>query len=155
MEESTNIQGEPLNILLVEDNPAHAELVMRSFEQHKVWNTITHVEDGEIALDYLYRRGEYEDESTCPRPHVILLDLRMPKVDGLEVLKILKEDEDFRTIPIIILTTSAAEKDVAEAYDYHANSYLVKPVDFQMFSELMHALGFYWLAWNTKPDFVG
>lgn len=154
MEDSTNIQGEPLNILLVEDNPAHAELVIRSFESHKVWNKITHVEDGEVALDYLFRRGDYEDKSTSPRLHVILLDLRMPKVDGLEVLKILKEDEDLRTIPIVILTTSAAEKDVAEAYDYHANSYLVKPVDFQMFSELMHVLGFYWLGWNKKPDFV-
>lgn len=156
MEDPNRIEGEPLNILLVEDNPAHAELVMRSFEDYMVANQITHVLDGEQALDYLFKRGEYaSDDAKSPRPHVVLLDLRLPKVDGLEVLKQIKTDKNLHTIPVVILTTSDAEKDVAEAYDYNANSYLVKPVNFQKFSELMNALGFYWLGWNQKPEMPG
>lgn len=148
--DDANLDGEPLVILLVEDNPAHAELVIRSFEANKVANRLIHVSDGDEALDYLYRRGDYVEKSTSPRPHVILLDLRMPKVDGLEVLKTLKNDENLHTIPVVILTTSDADKDVAKAYDYHANSYLVKPVDFKKFTQLMQNLGYYWLGWNQQ-----
>ncbi len=145
------MNGEPLTILFVEDNPDHAELVMRSFEDHRVANQILHLADGETAVDYLLRRGKYSDPETSPRPHVILLDLRLPKVDGIEILRIIRETEEYRTIPVVILTTSHAEMDVSRAYQYHANSYLVKPLDFEKFTKLMDDLGFYWLGWNHYP----
>lgn len=140
--------GEAVNILLVEDNDAHAELVMRGLKEHRVINRITHVSDGEEALDYLLHREEYADPESSPVPHLILLDLRLPKVDGLEVLQTIKQTEELLSIPVVILTTSEAERDVAQAYQYHANSYLVKPVDFTNFTKLMDDLGYYWLAWN-------
>jgi CheY-like chemotaxis protein len=143
--------GEPFVILLVEDNPDHAELVMRSFESHRVANTISHVADGRQALDYLFREGEFTDAAKSPRPHIVLLDLRLPKVDGLEVLGAMKESDDLRRIPVVVLTTSESERDVAQAYHHHANSYLVKPLDFAKFTELMDTLGFYWLGWNVCP----
>lgn len=145
------MNGEALRILLVEDNPAHAELVIRSFESHRIANIIHHVTDGEQALDYLYHRGEYSDINKYVRPHVVLLDLRLPKVDGLTVLEKIKTSEDLVKMPVVILTTSASEVDVAKAYKYHANSYLVKPIDFDDFTNMMDDLGFYWLAWNHKP----
>lgn len=145
------MDGEPLIILLVEDNPDHAELVLRSFEEHRVANRIFHVQDGEAALDYLFRKGIYEDPNSSPRPHVILLDLRLPKIDGLEVLKEIKSSNVLQDIPVVALTTSESEQDMAGAYRRHVNSYLVKPVDFDKFSKLMDDLGFYWLAWNRKP----
>ena len=145
------MKGEPWIILLVEDNPDHAELVKRGFQKHRMLNKIYHVSDGEAALDYLFRRGMYADPGTSPRPHVILLDLRLPKVDGLQVLGEIKTDEDLRLIPVVVLTTSEAEKDLARAYSHHANSYLVKPVDFGKFVQLMNDMGFYWLGWNRQP----
>ncbi len=145
------MEGIPLIILLVEDNPDHTELILRSLEEHRVGNQIYHVADGEKALDYLLRRGDYTDPKTSPLPSLILLDLRLPKVDGLEVLKTIKGSEELRTIPVVILTTSDQERDVAKAYEFHANSYLVKPVDFDKFSKLIDDMGFYWLAWNHKP----
>ncbi len=145
------MEGEPLIILLVEDNPDHAELVARSFREHRVANQIHHVIDGEAALDYLFRRGEYADPESSPHPHVILLDLRLPKIDGLQVLQEIKIDEKLCCIPVVVLTTSEAENDMARAYEHHANSYLVKPVDFGKFTELMDDLGFYWLGWNRQP----
>ncbi len=148
---SNTIKGEPLLILLVEDNQAHAELVLRSFEDHRIANIIHHVSDGEAALDYLFRRGAYAHPTQSPRPHVILLDLRLPKIDGFEVLKEIKADSELKNIPVVILSTSAAEHDVAKANEYHANSYLVKPVDFAQFCQMMEELGFYWLGWNYYP----
>lgn len=145
------MKGQPLNILLVEDNPDHAELVMSSFDDHQVANEIHHVEDGEAALNYLFRRGEFANPEDSPRPHVILLDLRLPKVDGLEVLKEIKKDPKLRRLPVVVLTTSEAESDIAKAYEFHANSYLVKPVDFDNFTKMMCDLGFYWLGWNEYP----
>jgi CheY-like chemotaxis protein len=145
------MNGEPLVILLVEDNPDHAELVMRNMEDFQVANCIIHVENGEAALDYLYGRTEYSDRQRYPMPHLMLLDLRLPKVDGLEVLKTVKSDERLRPLPVVILTTSAAERDMAMAYEYHANSYVTKPVAFDEFSKLLKDLGFYWLAWNKRP----
>jgi len=145
------MEGEPLVILLVEDNPDHTELIVRSLQDHRVANRICHVADGEAALDYLFRRGEYQDPEKSPRPHVILLDLRLPKVDGQEVLQAIKTNDRLRRIPVVIVTTSEAERDVAQAYDSHANSYLVKPVDFDKFTQLMDDLGFYWLGWNRHP----
>ena len=146
------MMGEPVLVMLVEDNIDHAELVIRTLEDHRIANSIKHFSDGQSALDYLLRRGEYTDPAISPRPHVILLDLRLPRVDGLEVLRIIKEDPEVQKIPIIVLTTSEAEKDVARAYDNHVNSYLVKPVGFEEFSKLMNDLGFYWLGWNTHPQ---
>lgn len=146
-----NTNGEPLKILLVEDNPAHAEMVMRSLEVNRIANQVIHVEDGEQALDYLHHRGLYVDTNKYPRPHLVLLDLRLPKVDGLEVLNDIKTSDDLMSIPVVILTTSAADMDVAKAYKCHANSYLVKPIDFDKFTKMMDELGYYWLAWNQKP----
>jgi CheY-like chemotaxis protein len=144
--------GEPILIMLIEDNIDHAELVIRTLEEHRIANKVRHFLDGQSALDYLFRRGEYSDHENSPRPHVILLDLRLPRVDGLDVLKTIKGESTLKTIPVVILTTSEAEKDVARAYYHHANSYLVKPVGFEEFKKLMDDLGFYWLGWNTHPD---
>jgi CheY-like chemotaxis protein len=146
------MNGEPVLVMLVEDNLDHAELVMRTLEDHRIANKIKHFTDGQTALDYLFQRGEFAPPESSPRPHVILLDLRLPRVDGLEVLKIIKEDEKLKSIPVVVLTTSEAEKDVARAYYNHANSYLVKPLGYEEFQKLMEDLGFYWLGWNTQPQ---
>jgi len=146
------MKGEPIVILFVEDDLAHAEIVRRNFETFRIANRLIHVTDGQAALDYLYKQGEYSVPAEAPRPGVVLLDLRLPKVDGLEVLKNIKTNPDLRAIPVVILTTSKAETDVIKAYDLHANSYLVKPVDFTQFAELMETFDFYWLVWNQRPN---
>ena len=145
------MRGQPLVILLVEDNPSHTELVMHGFREHRFANRIHHVSDGEAALDYLFRRGDYADPDKSPRPHLVLLDLRLPRIDGLEVLREIKTNDGLRPIPVVVLTTSEAEADVAKAYEHRANSYLLKPVDFEKFTQLMDELGFYWLGWNRQP----
>jgi CheY-like chemotaxis protein len=141
--------GEPVVVLLVEDNDDHAELVLRQMSDHRIANKVVRLADGQEALDYLFRKGDFENPDSSPRPHVIFLDLRLPKVDGLEVLKTLKESDEMRDIPIVVLTTSEGERDVAMAYLNHTNSYVVKPVDYQKFRDLMDDLGFYWMSWNT------
>jgi CheY-like chemotaxis protein len=146
-----NTIGEPILVMLVEDNVDHAELVIRTLAEHPIANRVRHFLDGQSALDYLFRRGEFAGQDNIPRPHVILLDLRLPRVDGIDVLKTIKEDDQLKIIPVVVLTTSDAEKDVARAYANHANSYLVKPVGFEEFKRLMDDLGFYWLGWNTHP----
>ena len=143
--------GEPILVMLIEDNIDHAELVIRTLEEHRIGNRVQHFLDGQAALDYLFQRGEFSGSYETQRPHVILLDLRLPRVDGIDVLKTIKEDPDLKSIPVIVLTTSEAEKDVARAYYNHANSYLVKPVGFEDFKKLMDDLGFYWLGWNVNP----
>ena len=145
------MKGEPMIVLLVEDDEAHAEIVRRNFEDSRMANILKHVSDGQAALDYLHQRNEFSDPSQAPRPGIILLDLRLPKVDGLEVLKCIKTDPLFSSIPVVILTTSKAEMDMVKAYSLHANSYLVKPVDFTQFTKLMETFGYYWLAWNKFP----
>ncbi|NQT36478.1 MAG: response regulator [Planctomycetes bacterium] len=145
------MNGEPIVVLHVEDNQDHAHLVARNFQRHRVANVVHLVEDGEAALDYLLRRGDYEDPQTSPRPHLILLDLRLPKIDGLEVLRTIKTTDRLTSVPVVILTSSETERDIARAYEYHANSYLVKPIGFADFSEMMESLGFYWLVWNRYP----
>ena len=139
-----------LHILLVEDDDAHAELVMRSFEKHRVPNQVTHLSDGQAALDYLFFRGEFEDQN-IELPHIVLLDLRLPKVDGLEVLRQIKTDRELSKLPVIILTTSAADKDAAMAYQYRANSYLVKPMDYEEFKAMLDNVGYYWMTLNQDP----
>ncbi len=133
-------------ILLVEDNPDHAELILRCLRGPYPANKIYCVSDGEAALDYMFRRGEYTDPEKSPRPHVVLLDLRLPKIDGLEVLKEIKTDQELRGIPIVILTTSETPKDIAEAFGNFANGYLVKPVGLDRVKQLINDLGFYWLG---------
>lgn len=145
------MKGEPITILLVEDDPAHAEIVRRNFEDFRLANRLMHVADGQDALDYLYHRAKFSDSKQSPRPGLILLDLRLPRVEGLEVLKIIKSDPDLSRIPVVVLTTSAAESDMVKAYDNHANSYLVKPVDLSQFVDMMKTLGYYWLTWNEYP----
>lgn len=142
--------GDPILVMLVEDNVDHAELVIRTMENHHIPTRIQHFTDGESALDYLLRRHAFSDPDSSPRPHIILLDLRLPRVDGLEVLRLIKEEEDLRKIPVVILTTSEAERDVIHAYDNYVNSYLVKPVGFEDFSNLMKDFGVYWLGWNKQ-----
>ena len=123
----------------------------RSLAEHSLPNELHRVADGELALEYLLRRGDFGNAMESPRPDLILLDLRLPKLDGLEVLRRIKESEGLKLIPIVILTTSDAEQDVARAYALQANCYLVKPVNFAQFSELIESLGRFWLEWNQSP----
>ncbi|RMF58749.1 MAG: response regulator [Bacteroidetes bacterium] len=137
----------PLTVLLVEDDPAHAELLVRSFRRQRLEGRIVHVEDGEAALEYLFREGRYADANDG-MPSLIVLDLRLPRVDGLEVLRQIKTTPALARIPVVILTTSTAEQDVSRAYALHANSYLVKPVDFGQYRALVGTMGVYWLECN-------
>ena len=145
------MSGRPLNILLVEDNPDHAELVRRGLERFEFANQLHHVEDGEAALDYIFGQGTYADRTRFPAPDLVLLDLRLPRVDGIEVLRRVKKHPTLHCTPMVVLTTSDAERDVAAAYEYNANSFVTKPVDFQRLARLINALGFNWLAWNKTP----
>ena len=133
-------KGESVIILLVEDDPAHAEIVRRNFVNFRMANRLMHVADGQQALDYLFRRGEFQDPDRAPRPNLILLDLRLPRVDGLEVVRLVKSDPTLHGIPVVVLTTSDAERDVAMAFEYHANGFVTKPVDFQRLSQLIQEL---------------
>ncbi len=138
-------------ILLVEDEQAHADLIMIAMEQHELGNDVIHVKDGEEALNFLLRKGEYSKQGCEDMPNLILLDLRLPRVDGLEVLTRIKSDEKLKKIPVVILTTSASEKDLLKAYENNVNSYLVKPVDYKKFRKMLETLGYYWLGYNRKP----
>ncbi|MCX6538834.1 MAG: response regulator [Acidobacteria bacterium] len=145
------LNGGPVRILLVEDDPAHAEIVKRNMADCRIANQLHHVADGQAALDYLYQENGYASADSAPRPDLILLDLRLPKVDGQEVLQRLKADVDLKSIPVVVLTTSKAEVDLLSAYDHGASSYLVKPVDFDKFKQMLEIFGFYWLMWNQFP----
>jgi CheY-like chemotaxis protein len=144
-------KGNPINLLLVEDDEAHAEIVRRCLAEARVANRMFHLRDGQSALDYLLRQGPYAPPAEAVRPDLILLDLRLPKVDGQQVLRRLKSDPDLCRIPVVILTTSKAELDIVAAYQTGAGSYLVKPVDYEKFTQLMETFGFYWLVWNQYP----
>lgn len=145
------MNGKPITILLVEDDPAHAEIVRRNLDSARVANLLNWVTDGQEALDYLFRVGKYQDPVISPTPGLILLDLRLPKIDGIEVLNAIKSDPVLLVIPVVIMTTSAAESDLARAYKNHANSYVVKPLDLSKFSALLDTVGYYWLVWNEHP----
>jgi len=145
------MQNEPLLVLLVEDNPDHAELVIRNLAEYPVPNQVIHLTHGQAALDYLLRREDYANAALSPRPHIILLDLRLPRVDGLQVLQVIKTSESLRQIPVIILTTSDTEQDSTRAYNNYANSYLVKPLGYEQFRKLIQDLGLYWLSQNKPP----
>lgn len=141
-------KGEPIDILFIEDDPAHAEITIRNFKKNRIGNKIIHLSDGQQALDYLFHQGIYSDPDTSPTPHLILMDLRLPKVDGLEVLERIRADEHLKCVPTIILTTSEAERDITKAYNFNVNSYLVKPLDVEQFSKMIETFGFYWVVWN-------
>jgi two-component system response regulator len=138
-------------ILLVEDNPDDEALTLRAFEKNNITNEVVVVRDGAEALDWLFARGEYEDRDPNEHPEVILLDLKLPKVDGLEVLRQIRDNEGTRLLPVIILTTSEEESDRLAGYSLGANSYIRKPVDFSQFIEAVRQLGLYWLVLNESP----
>ena len=137
-----------VEILIVEDNARDLELTMRALSKHKLGNRVFAVRDGAEALDFLFATGAYEQRHIGDGPHVIFLDLKLPKVDGIEVLRRIKADERMRTIPVVMVTSSAQERDVVESYRLGVNSYVVKPIDFDSFVKTIADLGFYWLAVN-------
>jgi len=141
---------ENVDILLVEDNPNDAELAMRALRKGKLANHITWVKDGAEALEFIFRSGAYADRPD-QNPKLILLDLKLPKVDGIEVLKRIKADERTRVIPVVMVTSSAEGRDIVESYKLGVNSYVVKPVDFDQFSETVAKAGFYWMLMNKTP----
>ena len=142
---------QPSNILLVEDEEAHAQLTKRAIRKAGNANRIDVAYDGEEALDYLFNNGKYADKSKYPCPGLILLDIKLPGIDGIEVLQKIKQDPNLRKIPVIMLTTSEREEDIARSYDYHANSYLTKPVGFKEFEEKIGQIDFYWMILNKPP----
>lgn len=139
------------NILIVEDNDDHAELIYRCFADRGMEKELRRVSDGEQAVQYMLGEGRYADRTQYPLPGLVLLDLRLPKVDGLEVLRIIKETENIRHIPVVMLTSSTNEKDLMRAYQSFVNSYLVKPLEYDDFVRLMEDLGGYWIELNQPP----
>ncbi len=142
---------QPSNILLIEDEEAHARLTKRAIRKAGNANRIDVACDGEEALEYLFNNGKYADKSEYPCPGLILLDIKLPGIDGIEVLQKIKQDPILRKIPVIMLTTSEREEDIARSYDYHANSYLTKPVGFKEFEEKIGQIDFYWMILNRPP----
>lgn len=138
-------------ILLVEDNPDDVELTLRALRANQIMNEVVVARDGVQALDYLFGEGEYADRDLEVMPQVTLLDLKLPKIDGLEVLRRLREDERTRHLPVVILTSSKEQVDIAKGYGLGANSYVQKPVDFSEFREAVRQLGLYWLLLNESP----
>ncbi len=138
-------------VLLVEDNPDDEALTLRALHKHNMANEIVVARDGQEALDFLFGEGKYSDRDTSILPQVILLDLKLPKIDGLEVLARLRSNEQTRHVPVVILTSSNHEQDMVRCYDLGANSYVRKPVDFEQFIEAAHQLGLYWLVLNEDP----
>lgn len=138
-------------ILLIEDNAEDVEITMRAFKKYQLANKIHVVRDGEEALEYLFGTGRYADRTVCSNTRLILLDLKIPKIDGLEVLQRCKSDPRTKNIPVVILTSSREERDLIESYKLGVNSYLVKPVDFSQFTEAVRQLGLYWILLNQLP----
>jgi two-component system, response regulator len=143
---------EQVEILLVEDNPQDAEMTLRAFRRSNLANRVHWVKDGEEALEYIFRTGRYAEVESVAVPKLVLLDIKMPKVDGIEVLRRLKEDAATRTIPVVIMTSSNEERDVVESYRVGVNSYIVKPVASDAFFETVAKLGLYWVLTNRVPQ---
>lgn len=141
-----------VDILLVEDNPHDAELALHALKHGRIANNILVIRDGAEALDFIFGTGDYEGRDAAERPKIILLDLKLPLVDGLEVLRQVKRDERTRTIPVVVLTSSREERDIVESYDLGVNSYIVKPVDFEQFAESVRRIGLYWAVLNQPPS---
>ncbi|MGZ4732413.1 MAG: response regulator [Terriglobales bacterium] len=140
-----------IEILLVEDNPDDVELTLHALRKEKLANSIHVARDGEEALEFLFNNGKHSARASQPPPKLILLDLKLPKVDGMEVLKRLKDDARTKTIPVVILTASKEERDLVSSYNLGANSYIQKPVDFDQFREIVKTVGMYWLVINQPP----
>ncbi|MDR4989133.1 MAG: response regulator [Bacteroidales bacterium] len=140
----------PVDILIVEDNPSDAELMVRALKKQKLANNLFIVEDGSEALDFVFCRGKYEHRHTFRPPKVMFLDLKLPKVNGLEVLKELKSNPATKSLPVVVVTSSREDPDIKAAYELGANSYVVKPVDFDDFIDAMRQLGLYWLIVNEQ-----
>ncbi len=145
------INGNVIEILMVEDNPTDAELALRALKKSNLANKVFWVKDGAEALDFIFAAGKYSNRDINVKPKVILLDLRLPKVDGMEVLRRIRSDERTKLIPVVILTSSREDKDIVESYRLGANSYIVKPVEFENFSKTVSELGYYWLLLNKEP----
>lgn len=147
------MEKKEIDILLVEDNPDHAELIIRELKsKNGLANSIHHVKDGAEALDYLFHKGNYSNPATAPKPGLILLDLKLPKIDGLEVLKTIKNDPDLKIIPVVMLTTSLQDEDIAQSYSNGINSYINKPVRFEDFIKVIRDIRLYWVLTNVSPD---
>ena len=144
------MRPEDIKILLIEDNPDDVELTLRAFKKHNLANHITVARDGEEALDIIFQHGKESAEGL--RPDLILLDLKLPKVDGMEVLRQIKENSETKVIPVIVLTSSKEESDLAESYRLGVNSYIRKPVNFEKFTDVVMRLGLYWLLINELPS---
>jgi two-component system, response regulator len=144
-------QVDAVDILLVEDNPQDAELTTRALKKRNLANRLFVVEDGAEALEFIFCRGKYAEREFTSSPKIVLLDIRLPKLNGLEVLDAIKKDERTRAIPVVMITSSNEDPDIKMAYALGANSYVVKPVDFDAFLEAMSNLGFYWLLLNQPP----
>lgn len=144
----TPSQGRPIEVLLVEDDPGDELMTREAFEENKVRNNLHVARDGEEALDFLNHRGEYAD---APRPDLVLLDLNLPKFDGRQVLAEIKADEDLRTIPVVVLTTSGAEEDILSSYQLHANAYVTKPVDFARFIQVVRQIDDFFVSVVQLP----
>jgi CheY-like chemotaxis protein len=142
---------EQADILLVEDNPTDAELTMRALKKNNLANQVVWVKDGAEALEFIFATGRYSERNVDDFPRLILLDLRMPKVDGLEVLQKIKADERSRRIPVVVLTSSQEDRDIVESYKLGVNSYVSKPVEFDDFINAVSTLGFYWMLINNPP----
>lgn len=140
-----------VDILLVEDRMEDAELAMMGLRKYNLINKIDWVKDGEEALEYVFAEGRYSHRSIENKPKMILLDIQMPKVDGLEVLKRIRGDERTKDIPVIVLTTSKEQQDIVDAYQFKVNAYILKPVDFAGFTEAMKAMGMFWILLNQRP----
>jgi CheY-like chemotaxis protein len=138
-------------LVLIEDNPDDAALAMRALRNNKIANEVVLLDDGAKALDYLFGTGEYEGRNVDKPPCLVLLDLKLPRVDGLEVLKRIRSDERTKLVPVVVLTSSSEERDMVESYNLGANSYILKPVDFEQFVEAVQTLGLYWLVLNEPP----
>lgn len=143
---------ERVEILLVEDNDYDAELTLNALKNHNLSNNVVRLKDGAEAIDYLFGKGAYENRNIRNKPKIVLLDIKMPKVNGLEVLKAIREDEDTSKIPVVMLTSSKEEQDMVESYEYGANSYILKPVEFDEFTKAVKDVGFYWLILNQLPQ---
>lgn len=146
------MNDQTIEILLVEDNPDDRELALHALRKHKLANAIETVPDGAAALDFIQGRGKYADRAQAPRPRLILLDLKLPKVDGIEVLRQLKSNPATRAIPVVVMTSSREEQDLVRSYELGVNSYVVKPVDFTQFTDAVRQLGLYWMLLNQLPS---